>query len=196
MALEQITNKILNDAKQEAETILKEAKDKVAAIEAEANAECEKIKNDFVVRFKDEETEIYKTSAIVGKLDTAKIELQGKRDLIAATNGLALKNLQSLAENDYLAFVSKLLDKIDADGVIMLGNGEKYITQTWLDGYCKQKNKKISISENQGNFVGGLIFYTENKAYDLSFEMLLKNYNEKCESTVVKHLFDSLQAVK
>ena len=60
----------------------------------------------------------------------------------------------------------------------------------------KQKNKKISISENQGNFVGGLIFYTENKAYDLSFEMLLKNYNEKCESTVVKHLFDSLQAVK
>ena len=196
MALEQITNRILDDAKQEAETILKEAKDRVTAIEAEANAECEKIKSDFVVRFKDEETEIYKTSAIVGKLDVAKIQLQGKRDLIAATNALALQKLQSLKKNEYLEFMTKLLDKIDADGVMMLGNEEKYITKKWLADYCKQKGKEISISEKQSNFVGGFIFYTENKTYDLSFEMLLKNYNEKCESTVVKHLLDSLQTAK
>ena len=196
MALEQITNKILYDAKQEAEAILKEAKDKASAIEAEANNECEKIKDSFAVRFKDEEAEIYRKTDIVGKLDTAKIELQGKRDLIAAANALALQKLQSLAKNDYLAFVESLLAKIDSDGEIMLGNGEKHLTKTWLANYCKQSGKKITISDQKGNFTGGFVFYTENKAYDLSFEMLLKNYNEKCEATVVKHLFDSLQTVK
>lgn len=196
MALENITNKILNDAKLDAEAILKEAKDKVSAIENEANIECEKIKNDFATRFKDEEAEIYKKTAIVGKLDIAKIQLQGRRDLIAATNALALQKLQSLSESDYISFVVKLLDKIDSDGTIMLGNNEKYLTSAWLSNYCEQKGKNINISEQKGNFNGGFVFHTENKAYDLSFEMLLKNYNEKCESTVVKHLFDSLQAVK
>ena len=196
MALEQITNKILDDAKSQAQAILKEAEDKASAILSEANKECEKLQNDFALRLKDEEADIYKKAAIIGKLDVAKIELQGKRDLIGATNALALQKLRSLPEGEYLAFVARLLDQISADGVVRVGKGEKFLTKDWLATYCEGKGRQITFSSEIGNFVGGFVFYAEDKAYDLSFAMLLKNYNEKCEATVVKHLFDSLQSAK
>ena len=77
-----ITEKIKNDARKEADEILLKAKTQAETIARKAVDECDDIQAGFDARFNAERPEIFRRREIVANLDTARMELKAKRDLI------------------------------------------------------------------------------------------------------------------
>ncbi|GHV52210.1 ATPase [Synergistales bacterium] len=191
MSLAQITEKIDKDAHAEAEKLLSAAKEKEAEIKREADSSVNEISGASQARFDKERPEIFKRSEIVARLDVAKIELGAKRKLIQDVFDEALVKLEKLGSKEYLGFCEKLLKEAAKDGgeLLLVSNGEKYITKEWVDGFNSRNNAKIKLSDKRQDFSGGFVLNNGRIDVNCSWEMLMRAAQEKLEPEVVKRLF-------
>ena len=82
MALADVKLKIEEDAKRQAEEILKKAKAEADDIISKAEEEAQKIQKEWMQRAKEERENVFKRREIVANLDLRKLELAMKRSLI------------------------------------------------------------------------------------------------------------------
>ncbi len=191
MSLAQITEKIKNDARKEADEILLKAKTQAETIARKAMDECDDIQAGFDARFNTERPEIFRRREIVANLDTARMELKAKRDLIEDVYRSALAKLASLGKEDYLSFcVSLLKDAVKSgDEKIAVGKNEKYLDEAWLGEYNAAHGTKLAMSGSRPDISGGFILMRDRTSIDCSWDMLVKVMQEKQEAGVVKRLF-------
>lgn len=193
MSLAQITEKIEQDARAEAQKILDRAKEQEAEVRSAADAEVKKLEEAAQTRFKRERPEIFKRRDIVARLDVNKLHLAAQRHLIQDVFDGALEKLKALGKDEYLGFCSALLKEATETGqeTLVLAKDEKYIDKGWLDRFNAENGKKISLSEARGDFSGGFVLNNGRIDINCSWEMLMRAAQEHLETEVVKRLFPS-----
>lgn len=191
MSLAQITEKIEQDAKAEAEKILAYAREQETKINHDTRVEINKIEAAAKLRFDRERPEIFRRRDIVAKLDAGKLMLASERKLIQDVFDGVLKKLCELGRDDYLAFCGRLLKQAveTGDEVMEISADEPYIDKAWLDAFNGKNATRISLSDKRLNIAGGFLLNKERICINCSWEMLVQAAQEKLETEVVKRLF-------
>lgn len=193
MSLEQITEKIISDARNVADKVLADANSKATKILSDAKNEDNKLKDLFQKRFADEKPKIHKRREIVANLEAKKRMLLSKRTLIQDVYNEALKQMEAFTKEDYLCLCESLLDKsvLSKDEEVLVGKNEKYITEAWINEYNSKKGTTLKISQDDVDIKGGFILKRDRIRTNCSWDMLIQVAQEKKESEVVKRLFPS-----
>jgi V/A-type H+-transporting ATPase subunit E len=191
MALADIRKKIEQDAANEAERLLDQARKQADALNKEADAEVSKGEAYYEGLYKAEAPEIYRRAEIVAGLDVKKYMLGAKQKLIGDSYDAALENLCRLSDDKYLAFMGKLLDQAvrSGDEELLIGPGEKRINQAWITKYNETKGKKLTIAAEKADIKGGFILRSGKISENCSLETLVRWLKDDLESDVVKRLF-------
>jgi V/A-type H+-transporting ATPase subunit E len=191
MSLAQITEKIEQDARDEAEKILAAAKEKESQIKRDAEREIKNIEDVARSRFDKERPEIFKRREIVARLDVEKLHLGVKRKLIQDVFDEGLNRLKGLRKEEYIKFCESLLREAATEGelVMEISEGEKHISQEWLEAFCSAGAKTITLSPDRQDFSGGFVLNNGRVSVNCSWEMLMRAAQEKLEPEVVKLLF-------
>lgn len=191
MSLAQITQKIEQDARDEAERIQAAAREQETAIRRGAEKEIKNIEEAASARFEKERPEIFRRRGIVARLDVEKLHLGAKRKLIQDVFDEGLRCLQNLPKEDCVRFCESLLREAAADGglVMEITKGEKHIGPEWLEAFNSRNGKNIALSEERQDFSGGFVLNDGRVSVNCSWEMLMRAAQEKLEPEVVKLLF-------
>ena len=116
MSKEAIVERILSDAGNEADAIVKDAEEKAAAVVAAASARAEKGRRDSEAEVRAKTASISERRAAAARLDSAKILLSEKRRVIDAIYAEALGRMISLSEEECLALTDRLLKAYAEEG--------------------------------------------------------------------------------
>jgi V/A-type H+-transporting ATPase subunit E len=191
MSLAQITEKIENDARAEAQKILERAAEQEAEIKRSAEADVRALEDASRARFEKERPEIFKRREIVAKLDINKMHLDAQRRLINDTFDRALEELRSLDRDKYTSFFKRLLkEAVDTgDEEMELSKKERFIDKEWLDKFNSENKTRIKISDRRQDFSGGFVLNNGRVCINCSWEMLMRAAREKLETEVVHLLF-------
>jgi V/A-type H+-transporting ATPase subunit E len=191
MSLAQITEKIENDARAEAQRILERAAEQEAEIKRRAEADVRALEDASRARFEKERPEIFKRREIVAKLDINKMHLDAQRRLINDTFDRALEELKSLDRDKYTSFFKRLLkEALDTgDEEMELSKKERFIDREWLDKFNSENKTRIKISDRRQDFSGGFVLNNGRICINCSWEMLMQAAREKLETEVVHRLF-------
>ncbi|MDR1966876.1 MAG: V-type ATP synthase subunit E [Synergistaceae bacterium] len=191
MSLAQITKKIEQDAREEADAILQRSREQEAAIQKDVEVEVARLEASASGRFEVERPEIFKRREIVAKLDVGKIRLAAERRLISDVFELGLERLKKLDKAEYVNFCERLLKKSveSGDEAIELSSGEKYLDSSWVSDFNKSNGTRISVSDRKGDFSGGFVLRKGRTAINCSWEMLIQVASENLENEVVSRLF-------
>jgi V/A-type H+-transporting ATPase subunit E len=195
MEAEPVTQKILADARAEADRITKEAEDKEAAEQAKLANQLEEYKRQTEILAdragKDEKLHI---------LAAARMEIAGellteKRKILDEVFSRAHRQLQNLPDQEYRVLMTKLLlDAVQTgEEDVVVDKNENRIDQQFINlvnqrlGSAKKGNLKLS-SERQ-DVEGGFILRRGRIKTNVSFSVLLDRARKELEIELAKELF-------
>lgn len=192
-----LINKIIKDAEDERDSILKAAADEealmvsksVAKAENEKEAMIEKAKKDAALK----KERIISSAAI----EVRNKKLAAKQQVISKVFKQALEKMSTLPKEQYVNFVKNSLIALDLKGDEKIRISKKdtdIINQALLDEVNKilsSKGKKanLTLSSEYGDFVGGFIVEKGQVDINYTFEALLDSAKDNLENEVASILF-------
>jgi len=102
-----------------------------------------------------------------------------------------LRVLTDLAQDKYLGFVHKLLEKavVTGEEILLVGKNERHIDGAWLDNYNASHKTSISFSGDRLPISGGFVLRNGKIDINCSWDMLVGSIRPELESDVIKRLF-------
>jgi V/A-type H+-transporting ATPase subunit E len=190
MSIESITKRIQDEAQAFADEKAKEAEKQKKAILAEAEEAVARIKADSEVKAKEDSELLVSRRESVADLETRKMQLAAKQELIEESFNEALNKLLSLDEADYIKFMTNQLKGFDeGEGEILLNAADKKKYKEALEK--ELKGTSLKISDEDADIKGGFILRKGNISYNSSIEKLLESQKEAMTSEIAKKLFPS-----
>lgn len=192
---QQVVEKILADAKAEAERITKEAEEKESLEQTKLNRHLQEYKNQTEVfadrAGKDEKSHI---------LATARMEIAGellaeKRKILDEVFSRARRQLQNLPDEEYRKLITKLmLDAVQTgEEEVVVDKNENRIDQQFINlvnqrlGSAKKGNLKLS--QERQDIEGGFILRRGRIKTNVSFDVLLDRARSELEIELAEELF-------
>ena len=188
---EAIIQKILNDAKAEADRIVAEADAYAESIIGKAQAEA-KAKVQAAEKLAEENGREYVGRRItVAGLDLKKARLNAKTALLDKVYEESVRRLSTLPDKDYKKLISGMLDAAAEDGDTVTGaeKDKKVLTKAFFDAYGKQRGISLKLGDNYGDFSGGVILSGGGVDKNLTLEVEVGLLREKTESEIATLLF-------
>jgi V/A-type H+-transporting ATPase subunit E len=197
MEAEQVVEKILADAKTEAEKIKSEAKEKENAEQAKLDEQLSgyKKQTDIIAQKAGEDKKAHLLAA--ARMDIAKEFLAEKRRILDEVFAQARQQLQSLPDAEYLKLMTKLLlDAVETgDEEVIIDKNEKRIDQKFI----KQINRQLGpgykgnlrLADIRENLGGGFILKRGKIKNNISIEVLLAQARKELEIELAKELFEN-----
>ena len=180
MTLESVKDEILNSAKSQATAMLAEARKEANRITTEAERKVEEMKIKAEAEAKRAMDIIKRQEMSSAELESKKMLLEAKKQVIEAVFEEAKKKIAGMPEKKKEEMMKKLLDRAKKDLEIA------YV-------YCNSKDAKFLKGFNLQNadIIGGLIAENKEKTIrvDCSFETLLQSVKENELQSVSKLLF-------
>lgn len=139
----------------------------------------------------DECADIIARRKTLANLDVRKIKLKAKRDIITNVVNNITTKLCNLNKEQYLSLVYGLLEKNAESGDIVILSNNSPITAKDLQNLQIVKQLNLEISNDLGNFVGGVKLSNDVCDKDLSFATLIESDIDNIEKEIVKELFNS-----
>lgn len=185
---EAIIKKIIDDAELKAKSIVDEANNGANGRKDIANAWADKYKDAQTELLKKECDEIVSRRLTVADLDVRKLVLEVKQEVVTEVIGLLLKELCNMDKNVQLRFIENLIkDSCDeGDEIVLPKNG--LLTEGDILSLQIVKNKKLTVSKEKGDFIGGVMLIGKICDKDLSYAAFLKS-NDKLTSDIAEILF-------
>lgn len=195
---ERIVNKILEDARLQAQNNIEQAEKQAADIINSAKNEAEKKKNIIIENAKKEAEERKKRLIAVAELEARKIKLKAKQEIIASVFEQAIKTLNSLPPERYMEIITDMvLNSVKkGDEEIILSERDKSMLGDGFIGIINKKlkekniNGNVKLSEETANINGGFILRSGNIEMNNSFEAIMRMRYNEIESEIVKMLFE------
>jgi len=195
MEAEQVVEKILADAKAEAEKIKKETEEKEAAKQAKLTERLDEYKKQTELLSKkaaeDEESHILAAA----RMDIAKQFLAEKRKILDEVFEQAHQQLQNLPDKEYRALIKKLiLDAVETgDEEVVIDTNENRIDYEFI----KQINRELGteyknnlrLSDQRLDLGAGFILKRDKVKTNVSMEVLLGQARKELEIELAKELF-------
>ena len=198
MTIRDINNKIISDARIQAENIIAQAEDNENNIIKKGEKEADNIKN--IILYKKNQEAFLKKSKILteANLGVKKTILSEKQKIMEDVFGNALESILKSGNKNYQNFIKKLiLDNIEkGDETIFIGHSDKNrISKDFIEAINKElkaKGKKgeLKLSDSYLPIKGGIIIGSGAIRKNVSLELLLKNVREESETQISKILFD------
>jgi len=196
MDAEQVVEKILADAKAEAERIIKQANEKQAAEQAELNEQLDEYKKHTKTLAEKAAKDKKSHLLAVARMDIAKQFLAEKRRILDEIFVQAHRQLQNLPDEEYKAVCTKLmLEAVETgDEEVIIDNNETRIDQKFI----KQVNRELGpgykgnlrLANERHNLGGGFILKRGKIKNNVSLEVLLAIAHKDLEIELAKQLFE------
>lgn len=189
MSKQDIVDRILSDARAEAEAVLATAEESAARIlaEAERRAESEMQATRAAVEAKCKSVKDGKAAS--ARLDGAKILLGEKRGVIDALYASALDKLRAMKPKDCLALTERLLKEYAEEGdEIVFADG--FPCPSEVSALQVVKDRKLKITFGGADFVGGFVLRGKTSDKDLSYGALLAADRAEHEAEIAVELFN------
>jgi len=197
MYAEQVVEKILADAKAEAEKIKQQAKENDTAEQEKLNEQLKEHKKQTKILAKKAAEEKKAHLLAAARMALAKELLAEKRKILDELFEQARQKLLSLPDEQYSELMTKLmLDAVETgDEEVIVDHNENRINQEFI----KQINRRLGpgykgnlrLSQQKNNLGGGFIFKRGKIKNNLSFEVLLARARKELEIELAKDLFKS-----
>jgi len=193
MAIEAIIQKILGDARKEADAIRSKASGQAEGILAEARARAELLKADIGEKAGGrarQEEERMRTSAVI---DAKKQVLAEKQKAISAVFSAALEEIKGMDKAGYQDIIGKMLSSADGDEEVIIPSSEKRIDAAFIDKVNKTYFKKkagfrLSVEKREMPG-GGFILKKERVEKNNSFAVILNSLRPVIERQLAEMLF-------
>ena len=195
MNAEQVIEKILNEARGEADRILAEARDKVDRQQQEQQASLN--------QYRDESRQLADRAAedkrdrmlAAARMDVRKQTLAAKVAILDELFEAARKRLNSLPDDPYRGLMMRLLKQavVTGDEELIVGQSE-----TRLNGeFVKQANRELaaekkgslSLSDKRAPIEGGFLLQHGSIRVNASTDMLIGRLRDEMESEIANELF-------
>ena len=198
MTIKDINNKIISDARIQAEKIITQAEDNANNIIKKGEKEANNIKN--VILYKNTQEASLKKSKILteANLKAKKTILLEKQKIIEDVFDKALEIILKLNVKEYHNFIKKLiLDNIEiGDETIFIGSSDqRKISESFIEDINKELKSKgekgvLKLSVSYLPIKGGVVIGYGKIRKNISLELLLKNVREESEMQISKDLFN------
>lgn len=188
MGTQQIVERILSDARAEAETIIAEAQAQAAKLYADAETQAAELRAETEKETKEKCVGILEKRAADARLDGAKIWLSEKRKVINAVYDEAHSRLLELSKEDCLAMFSALLENYAEKGdEICLDVAFPYAEA--LKTLPVVQEKALKVSQDRVRLEGGMFLKGEKADKDLSYPALLAADRDEYQAELARELF-------
>ena len=198
MTIKDINDKIISDAKIQANKIIAQAEDNANDIIKNGGKEADDIKKMILYKI-NQEASLKKSKILTeANLEAKKTILLEKQKIMEDVFVNALESILKLDGKDYHNFIRKMiLDNIEkGDETIFIGSPDK--NRISIDSIqdinkeLKAKGKKgdLKLSTSYLPIKGGIIIGSGTIRKNISLELLLKNVREESEMQISKILFD------
>ena len=192
MSVERIRNYIIENAKKEAEQLIKTAEEQFRNETVSAKLSLEKKYQEMLQADEDHLREDMKR--FLGKLKSDyKMELlKVKNRVIDSVLESAISRIQSLPDDEYLALIGKWLAKAtdNLEGELFVSVADlKRIPSNFIDDLNRSRKAKVCLSKIAVDVKGGFILKTRNYEIDYSLDTIVENLR----TALIPKLNDMLQ---
>jgi len=196
MDTEQVTQRILADANQEARQIKQQAQEKEHNEQEKLNqqlAEFNKKTGQLAKKAADEKKMHLLASA---RMDIARLSLAEKRKILDEVFDNARQKLLHLPDQDYRELITRLMKSVveTGDEQVILDKKETRIDNDfiqWINSEISSDKKgNLSLSEQRGDLGGGFILKRAKIKTNVSFDVLLNQTRQELEGRLAKELFE------
>jgi vacuolar-type H+-ATPase subunit E/Vma4 len=187
-----IKEKILRDAKADAEKILQEAKQKAAEIVQQSKKKVQDIRAETEVIAKDAKTKEIERRLSAARMQSRRAILQEKRTIIDAVFTEAKKRLLNLKKAEYLRFIIGLIKEEVTSGqatLVLSKNDIKKHGENIGKEILKASGVKETAPIETGDFDGGCIVKRQTYEFNATLDTILIRIKEQLESELQKTLF-------
>jgi len=198
MTIKDINEKIISDARIQADKIISQAEDNANDIIKKGKKEADNVKK--VILYKINQEASLKKSKILteANLEAKKTILLEKQKIMEDIFDKALESIAKLNSKDYLNFIKKLiLDNIErGDETIFTGSLDKnkickdFIEEINKELKAKDKKGELRLSTSYLPIKGGVVIGSGKIRKNISLEFLLKKIREELEIQISKDLFN------
>ena len=195
MSKENLLSKIILDAEAQAEEIKTTAEQASAVALDNAitsfNAEFEKV----ISKAKTDGEEIITQAVLNAEIEARKILLKAKQEVLSATIERSLENLMKLPDSEYIALITDMIARVadDGDTVIISRNDEKRLTAEVIAKISKVIGKKLTLSNERGDFLGGVILSQNGLDKNMTLENELSEIKQERINKLSTKLFSNVE---
>lgn len=196
MEAEQVVEKILADAKAEAEKIKKQAQENEAAEQAKLQEQLNRYKKQTETLAQKAAKDKKAHLLAAARMDIAKQFLAEKRKILDEVFEQAREKLRNLTDEDYLKFMTKLiLDAVETgDEEVIVDKSETRIDQKFIKHVNRELGPgykgNLRLSDEKNNLGGGFILKRGRIKHNVSIEVLLTQARKELEIELAKQLFE------
>lgn len=190
--LEKIEAKLRQDAQAEVERLTAETDAKTAQIAAQAEAQAKQESEAILSRGEKAARERLERLSSAAGMETRKLELAAKQEMLERAFRLALDKLCALPEKEYLQLLVALLKKASSTGreqVIFSPKDRERLGQKAVDAANAALSAHLTLSEETRPIRGGFVLTDGDVELNCAFETLVRLQREKLEKAAVQILF-------
>ncbi|MBR5129346.1 MAG: V-type ATP synthase subunit E [Firmicutes bacterium] len=193
MSIEKITSKILGEAEEEKKVVLAEAQKKVDEILAQAKEEAKNLLASEEATGLDTKEKTISRRKSVADIDSRKLILQKKQELIDDCFKKAVDALASMEEAEYVDFLVNLGKQSgETSGQLIFNTRDK---EAVGEKVCQKLNEavkdaKFSLADETRNIKGGFVMQVGKVYINNSVEALVAENKDAMNSEVAAMLFE------
>ncbi|MGN0806546.1 MAG: V-type ATP synthase subunit E [Candidatus Coproplasma sp.] len=188
MGKEDIVERIISDAEEEARKIVAAAEEKAAQTISKAEEEAERARIGTEAEVAEKVKGILDGKAATARLDCAKIMLGAKREVIDEAYARALELLIGLGKDDSLSLAEGLINSYAEEGDrIMFAENYRYAEE--VIKLKVVKDKKLEVSPVRADIDGGFILVGKDSDKNLSYGALLLSDREEKQAEIAAQIF-------
>ncbi|WHH57580.1 V-type ATP synthase subunit E family protein [Petroclostridium sp. X23] len=194
---EKIKEKILEEARLQAQKNLEQAEKEAADILEAAKKEAQQKKEAMIEKSQKEAVERKKRLIAVAELEGRKQKLQAKQVIIEESFEKTLQKLSTLPTEKYQSILTDMIASSAGTGeeeVIISDNDAKKLGTDFIQIVNKKVKEKglpgnIVLSDERRNMNGGFVLRQGDIEINNSFDAIIRMQRDELESEVVKALF-------
>ena len=186
MSIDKITSKILDAAANEKEKTLKEAEKRRDEILKEAKAKAKAIKKEMEDKGKEEKGQIIERRKSVAFIDSRKVLLNKKQEIIADCYDKAIDAIIAMDKAKYVELLVELGKASGIESGVLVFNKKE---AKEIGKEIASALGKFTVSDECGDMRGGYIIQSGQVYVDNTIESLVKENESKLSSKVAEMLF-------
>lgn len=188
MSIENITARILQEAKSEADAMLQKAEQEKAVLLEQAGQEAHTADEEMNAKARRDAEVLLERRASVAELEARKMRLAAKQEMIEESFEQALTHLANLPEQEYKAFLLRQLAPYrNQPGEIILNERDQAALGREL--MRELTDSPLVVSEETVQIRGGFILQQGCVSLNASIEKILENEKKQLTAKIAETLF-------
>lgn len=191
MEAQKVIEKILSDAKAEAQKLKKEAEAKQAQQKEQADKRLDEYRKQTEALAKKAGEDAREQVLSAARMELVKEDLAEKTKILDEVFVEARKQLDKLSDDEYRKLMAKLMAEAieTGDEEVIIDTNERRIDQSLIDQVNNQKKSNLKLADKREAINGGFVLKRGKIKNNLSIDILLSQAREQLEIELAGKLF-------